>query len=61
MRTHTVTLCRRLRESGVTTAYLGFDALTEKPYFAKYGKPMLDIKKRAVENCAEAGLAVVLV
>ena len=54
-------LCRRLRESGVTTAYLGFDALTEKPYFAKYGKPMLDIKKRAVENCAEAGLAVVLV
>ena len=54
-------LCRRLRESGVTTAYLGFDALTEKPYFAKYGKPMFEIKKRAVENAAEAGLAVILV
>lgn len=54
-------LCARLRESGVTTVYLGFDGLTEKPYLAKYGRPMLDIKKRAVENSAAAGLAVVLV
>lgn len=53
--------CRRLRESGITTAYLGFDALHEKPYFAKYGKPMLQTKLRAVENAAAAGLAIVLV
>ena len=53
--------CRELRENGVTTAYLGFDALHEEPYYAKYGRPMLDIKKRAVANAAEAGLAVVLV
>ena len=53
--------CEKLRESGVTTAYLGFDALTEQPYYAKYGKPMLETKLRAVENAAAAGLAIVLV
>lgn len=53
--------CRALRQSGVTTAYLGFDGVTDKPYFAKYGRSLLDIKKRAVKNCAAAGLAVVLV
>ena len=53
--------CLRLRESGVTTAYLGFDAMHEEPYFAKYGKKMLSTKLRAVENAAAAGLAIVLV
>ena len=53
--------CEKLHESGVTTAYLGFDALTEQPYYAKYGKPMLETKLRAVENAAAAGLAIVLV
>lgn len=56
-----VDFCRALKENGVTTAYLGFDAVSEKPYYAKYGKPMFEIKKRAVENAAEAGLAVILV
>lgn len=53
--------CRALRFAGVTTVYLGFDGMTDKPYYAKYGRSLLEIKKRAVENCAEAGLAVVLV
>jgi len=53
--------CRELREAGVTTVYLGFDGLSEKPYLAKYGREMLAVKKTAVEHCAEAGLAVVLV
>ena len=53
--------CRKLRESGVTTVYLGFDALHEEPYYAKYGKPMLETKLRAVENAAAAGFAIVLV
>lgn len=53
--------CNRLREAGITTAYLGFDGMTEKPYLAKYGQPMLDIKKKAVENCEKSGIAVVLV
>ncbi len=53
--------CAALRASGVTTVYLGFDGVTEKPYLAKYGRPMLEIKRAAVDNCAKAGLAVVLV
>lgn len=53
--------CRALRCAGVSTVYMGFDGMTDTPYLAKYGRPMLETKKRAVENCAEAGLAVVLV
>lgn len=53
--------CRRLKDNGITTVYLGFDGMSEKPYLAKYGKPMLNVKRRAVDNCARAGLAVVLV
>ena len=56
-----VEFCQGLRQSGVTTVYLGFDGMTDKPYLAKYGKPMLEVKKQAVKNCAQAGLAVVLV
>lgn len=53
--------CRMLKNSGITTVYLGFDGVTEGPYLTKYGRPMLEIKKKAVKNCAIAGLAVVLV
>lgn len=56
-----VDFCRKLRSSGITTAYLGFDGMTDKPYFAKYGRSLLEIKKQAVKNCTAAGLAVVLV
>lgn len=56
-----VEFCKKLRSSGVTTAYMGFDGVTDKPYYAKYGRSLLEIKKKAVENCAVAGLAVVLV
>jgi len=56
-----VEFCRALRFSGVTTVYLGFDGMTDKPYYAKYGRSLLEIKKQAVKNCAQAGLAVVLV
>lgn len=53
--------CRLLKESGVTTVYLGFDGIREDAYRIKYGRNILDDKRKAVENCAEAGLAVVLV
>lgn len=53
--------CRSLKNSGITTAYLGFDGVTAKPYYRKYGRDLLQIKKQAVVNCREAGLAVVLV
>lgn len=56
-----VEFCKALKQAGVTTVYMGFDGMTDKPYYAKYGRSLLETKKKAVENCAEAGLAVVLV
>lgn len=53
--------CHALRHSGVTTVYMGFDGVTDKPYLAKYGRSLLEVKKRAVRHCEAAGLAVVLV
>ena len=55
------TLAVSLRFCGLTTVYLGFDGMSDKPYYAKYGRSLLEIKKKAVDNCAKAGLAVVLV
>lgn len=53
--------CKLLKNSGVTTVYLGFDGVLENAYTAKYGRNIFDEKRKAVENCAKAGLAVVLV
>ncbi len=56
-----VSYCRQLREAGITTVYLGFDGVTDRAYQVKYGRSLLEEKKKAVANCKEAGLAVVLV
>lgn len=53
--------CKNLKAHGVTTVYLGFDGVKESSYITKYGQKLLDVKKRAIENCGSAGLAVVLV
>lgn len=53
--------CRELKEAGVTTIYLGFDGFSDDAYAAKYGENILEIKDRAITNCAAADLAVVLV
>ena len=50
-----------LREAGVSCAFLQFDALDNSAYTALRGRPLLGVKLRAVDNCAEAGLPVVLV
>lgn len=56
-----VVFCRSLREAGITTVYLGFEGVKAEPYVTKYGRNVLPQKFKAVEHCAEAGLAVVLV
>lgn len=53
--------CQVLKDSGVTTVYLGFDGVREAAYRVKYGRSLFDVKRKAVEHCAKAGLAVVLV
>lgn len=52
---------RRLKEAGLSCVYLQFDGISDAPYVALRGRALLDIKLRAVENCAGAGLGVVLV
>ncbi len=51
----------RMKDSGLTVVYLGFDSTEESAYLKKYGQEMLDAKMRAIENCARAEVAVVLV
>lgn len=52
---------KELKESGITTIYLGFDGFNEDTYRYTSGKSLLEYKMKAVENCREAKIAVVLV
>ena len=57
-----VDYCRMLKEAGVSTVYLQFDGVTEGPYIAARGRPLFEVKKRALENLKKAGFkSVVLV
>ncbi|MFP4545507.1 MAG: tetraether lipid synthase Tes, partial [Methanomassiliicoccales archaeon] len=40
----------KLAEAGLNTIYLQFDGLREEIYINARGRPMLDIKRRAIEN-----------
>lgn len=50
-----------LRSAGVSCAFLQFDGLREETYTALRGRPLLDVKRRAIARCRTAGLPVVLV
>ncbi len=50
-----------LRAAGLASVFLQFDGLSDATYRVLRGRPLLAEKIRAVERCAEAGLAVVLV
>ncbi|MBR5343909.1 MAG: radical SAM protein [Oscillospiraceae bacterium] len=52
---------KELRAAGLNTVFLQFDGLDDKVYITLRGRPLLEQKKRCVDNCAEAGLGVVLV
>ncbi len=54
-------LAKTLAEAGLNCVFLQFDGITDGPYEALRGKPLLEKKKQAIANCAEAGLGVVLV
>lgn len=53
--------CQELKNSGITTIYMGFDGFFDKTYKYKYNKDLFNEKLKAIENCHEAKLAVVLV
>jgi 7,8-dihydro-6-hydroxymethylpterin dimethyltransferase len=50
-----------LRQAGLESVFLQFDGVTDDVYRVLRGRPLLAEKMKAVEKCAEAGLAVVLV
>lgn len=50
-----VDYCKRIKEAGVDTVYMSFDGLTED------ANPWVNQQKKAIENCREAELGVVLV
>jgi uncharacterized radical SAM superfamily Fe-S cluster-containing enzyme len=56
-----VDYCRGLLEAGASTIYLQFDGLTSDVYEFTRGVDLLDIKMKALDNCREAGLSIVLV
>lgn len=52
---------QKLKDAGLNTVFLQFDGLKDEIYIALRGRPLLREKLRAIRNCAEAGLGVVLV
>lgn len=56
-----VDYCRGLLEAGASTIYLQFDGLTSDVYKFTRGADLLETKMKAIENCREAGLSIVLV
>ena len=51
----------KLREAGLNTVFLQFDGLNNDTYLTLRGRALLDTKGKAVDNCAAAGLGIVLV
>lgn len=52
---------RRLKESGASAVFLSFDGVSDDVYRRTCGENLSDIKIRAVENCAEIKIGVILV
>jgi len=50
-----------LREAGLASVFLQFDGVRDSVYRALRGRPLVAEKMAALERCAKAGLAVVLV
>ncbi len=50
-----------LKDAGASTVFMQFDGTRDDIYEKLRGEPLFEIKKKAVENCAKAGLPVTLV
>jgi len=50
-----------LKDAGLASVFLQFDGTDDDIYYTLRGRPLLDMKRKAIENCARAGLGVVLV
>lgn len=52
---------KALKEAGLASVFLQFDGTDDEVYLRLRGAPLLEIKRRAIEACAELGVGVVLV
>lgn len=46
---------KKLRDAGVDDFYMQFDGTNDEIYMKTRGKPLFDVKKKAIENCKEVG------
>jgi hypothetical protein len=58
---HDTEYAKRLRDAGLSSVFLQFDGVDDAVYRALRGRALLDEKLRAIDNCGEAGLGVILV
>ncbi|AEF95840.1 Radical SAM domain protein [Methanotorris igneus Kol 5] len=57
-----LTYLKTLKEAGLSTIYLQFDGVTEKPYLISRNRNLLPTKLKVIENCRKIGFnSVVLV
>ena len=53
--------CREIGKAGLSSLFLQFDGTDDSIYRKLRGRDLFDMKCQAIENCAEAGIGVVLV
>jgi uncharacterized radical SAM superfamily Fe-S cluster-containing enzyme len=56
-----IDFARKAKEAGLHTAYLQFDGVTNDIFKKTTGKPLFETKVKAIENCREVGIMVILV
>ena len=52
---------KKAAEAGLHTVYLQFDGVKDELYKKLRGKPLMDVKKKAVENCRQNDIRICLV
>lgn len=52
---------KHLKDSGASAIYLQFDGVSDDVYRCTRGQNLVDLKKRALENCARERIGVILV
>jgi uncharacterized radical SAM superfamily Fe-S cluster-containing enzyme len=52
---------QKLADAGLSFVFMQFDSLRDSAYETLRGRPMIDIKRRAIQNCARCNIGVTLV
>lgn len=52
---------KKLAEAGLSFVFMQFDGTNERIYESLRGKPLLKVKKKAIDNCSEYNIGVTLV